>query len=330
MQISIKTDFSYTRVMARYTLLTLFSALGCSLMGYIFLPFAAAFYAAILIFENPAKRIVSFVLPIVIFAINFLLRGIYSLEAVAYLIVGLIIFLCVKRNKSKGETAFWIGVAIFLSVLISVLLLIFELSNSAGYTSVSKFFSEIYSEYKTAFLDAVTSLVREDADGVQLFAYNLYEAEMMFRELIMYLVPLFFLFSFVISGVTLKVFSRTIEKNTDENCEIYGWNFGTSNAIAYFFIALSFVSLIAGFDADVVSLVIFTLNTLFTAVFAYIGLKSLYYIIISRGKSRIFALVLIVIALALLSSFAFQLFSYFGVIINIVTNKVAHNKRNSI
>lgn len=330
MQISIKGDFSYQRVMRRYTLLALLSILGCSLLGYVLLPFAAAFYAAILFFENPAKRVVSYVLPIAAFVINFLLRGIYSFEAVSYFVVGLIIYLCVKKSKSKGETAFWLSFAILLCLIVSALLLMLELSSNAGYSSVSSFYSDIYNEYRALFLDTVTALVHEDADGIQSFVYNLYEAKVLFRELIIYLIPVALLLSFLLSGLTLKAFCRTVEKNVSEDSEIYSWNFGTSNIVSYFFIALSVFALMANSDGSTFSYVIFTLNTIFTAVFAYIGVKSLYYIIISKGKSKAFAIVLMIIVFALLSSFAFQLLSYFGVIINIVTNRVSRGKRGDI
>ena len=327
MQISIKREFQHSRIMIKYTLLTLLSAFGCSLLGYVFLPFAAAFYAAVLLFENPGRRVVSYVLPAVVFAMNLLLRGFYSLEAVAYLIVGLIIYVCIKRGKSKGETAFWISFAVLVCMVISAVLLILEFSNGAGYASFRQFFSDTYAEYKEVFLNTITSLVREDADGIQFFAFNLYEANMLLRELIVYLVPVAFLLSFMISGLTLKVFCKAIERNVDDNREIYSWNFATSNIVSYFFICVSVFAMIINSDASMFFYVIFTLNTVFTAVFAYIGLKSLY-IMLSLKKSKAFAIVLMVLGFALLSSFAFQAVSYFGAIVNILTNKVANSKRN--
>lgn len=326
MQILTKRDFSYPRVIFTYAALTFISALGCSLLGYIALPFAAAFFAALLLFENPEKRVVSYVLPVVIFLVNMLLRGIYSLEAIAYLIVGLVIYFCVKRNKSKGETAFWIGFSVLVSIILSAILLLVELSRAADAT-VSGFYFDTYYKYKEVFLDTLTSLVYEEFDGVQSFAFNLYEAKMLFRELIIYLIPATILISFALSGFTLKVFCRSVAKNSRDDSEIYAWNFGTSNIVSYFFIALSVVALMASSDGSTFAYVIFTLNTLFTAVFSYIGLKALYYIIISRGKSRFFAIVLIIILFALLSSLTFQLLSYFGVITNIVTNKALKNKQ---
>lgn len=326
MKFLLKKDFTYRQVLVKYTLLTLLSALGCSLLGYVFMPFAAAFYAAILTFENTGKRILSYVLPIIIFLINFSLRGIYSLEAIAYLIVGLSLYFCIKRNKTKGETAFWLGFSIFICLVVSFLLLVLELSVYAGYESPISYFSYTYESIRTYFLDTVTSLVHEDGNGIQIFVYNLYEAEMFFRELVIYVISVAFLLSFVLSGITLKIFCHTVEKNAEENAEMSLWFFKTSNIVAYFFIALSIIALMADSDGSAFSYVIFALNTLFTAVFAYIGIKSIYYFIISRGKSRAFAIVLIVIIFALLSSFSFQLLSYLGVIVNIVTNKVAKNK----
>ena len=212
--------------------------------------------------------------------------------------------------------------------MISAVLLLVELSLNLGYTSIVSFFSDYYHEYKEVFLETVTSLVYEGDNGELSFALNLYEAEMLFRELVIYVVPLAFLFAFVLSGLTLKLFVHSVEKNSDEECEIYGWNFAASNFVSYFYIVLALVALVSVADGSTFSFVIFTLNTIFTAVFAYIGIKSLYYIIISKGKSKAFAIVLLVLAILLLSSFAFQILSYFGVIMNILTNKVISKKRN--
>jgi len=327
MQITLNKDFSYRSVMIRYTLLTVLSAIGCSLLGYLLLPFAAAFYAAVLVYEKSERRVVSYVLPVVIFVINFLLRGIYSLEAVAYLAVGLIIFFCVKNNKSKGETSFWISFAILVLAALSFILLLLELSADAGYTSARSFFAEYYGKFKTEFLERVSLLISERGDGEYVFLYNHYEAQMFFREIVIYTIPLTILASFVISGITLKLFVRTVEKNSDENSEIYSWNFGTSNIVSYFYIMLAVVALIANSDGSIFSFVIFTLNTLFTAIFAYIGIKTLYYAILSRKDSRVFAIILIVIMFVLLSSYAFQLASYFGVIVNILMNKALRKQK---
>ena len=328
MRISLNGNASYSRVITRYTFLSLLSVFGCSLLGYIFLPFAAASYAAILIYEPPSKRIFSYAIPVIAFLFNFLLRGIYSIEAISYFIVALIIYYCVKYNKSKGETAFWTSLAILICFVVSAILLLYELSLSAGYTSFVSFFSERYQEYKELFLETVTSFVYEGDNGSLSFAFNLYEAEMLFRELIIYVVPITFLLSFLLSGITLKLFVRAVERNSDEKCEINAWNFAVSNMVSYFYIVLAFIALVAVSDGSTFSFVIFTLNTIFVAVFAYIGIKSLYYIIISKGRGKVFAFILIVLAILLLSSLAFQLLSYFGVIINILTNKVISKKRN--
>ena len=69
-------------------LLTFLGAMGCMLLGYIVLPFAAAFYAALIFTEKKSKFLFSYLIPIFSVAINFLLNGPYSLEGVSFAAVG--------------------------------------------------------------------------------------------------------------------------------------------------------------------------------------------------------------------------------------------------
>ena len=312
---------SYASVMSRLSVLTVLSIIGCIMLGYLVLPLAAGFYASVLLYEKKSKRILSYAIPAVMFTVNLLARGLYTLEAVAYVAVGLIIYLGFTRRISKGETVFWMTLLVALLILLSAILLPFELSGSVGVISIKQFYSNLYGNYRTFFVEQITSLTKTTSDGMNFFAFNTYEAEKMFSELVIYLIPLLAVFAFLLSGISLKIFSRTVMRYSGEESGIAKWDFKTSNTVAYFFIAVSILTLLNDFNGSVFDFTLTSLNTIFSAVFAYIGIKNVFRFFTSRGRSVIFTVIIMLVISALLASNIVSVLSYLGVFVNILMNK---------
>lgn len=327
MQPVLKKISLYKKTISTLSVLTAVCAFGCILFGYLFLPLAAAFYAALLIYENSSKRVISYVLPVVMFLINLVLRdfSFYSLEALAYVAVGVIIYFMYTRNVSKGESVFWTTLILTVMLVVSAIFLAFETVGSFGLTAVKHFFSNLFTAYKSYFVDALTSITVLNRDGVSFFAYNPSQAELFFHEIVLLLIPIVILFAFLLSGITFKVFASVIRKNSGEESGINSWNFLTSNFVAYFYIIVAIISMLAS-GSGVFGLTLVSLNTVFSAVFAYIGVSFVYSLIVMRGKSSFFAIILIIVVCLVFSSFAIQLLSFLGVYFNIVTNKISRGK----
>ena len=88
----------YNRKLTYLVLMLTLCALGCIFLGYIVLPFAAAYFAALIYFEKPEKRVFSYLIPVTMFLVNFIARGfslngLLSLDAIAYVVLGVIIYL---------------------------------------------------------------------------------------------------------------------------------------------------------------------------------------------------------------------------------------------
>ena len=213
-------------------------------------------------------------------------------------------------------------------ILLSAILLSFEFTGAAEFISIKQFYSNLYSNYRTAFTEQVTSLTLTTSNGILLFAYNAYEAEQLFNLLVISLVPALLLSSFVITGFSFKIFSRIVNKCSGEDCGIYEWSFKASNIVVYFYILVAVLSLFSESDATVFGYSLMTLNTFFSVVFAYIGMKNAYRFFLSRGKSALFATVVIGIAFVLLASYSIRIFSYLGVIANIITNRIEKELTN--
>ena len=202
MQFMLLNKAQYGSVIFKLSALTVLSVIGCMLFGYFFLPPAAAFYACVLAYEKKTKRVMSYAIPILMFTINLLISGFYSLEALAYLVVGVVIYFAAIKGTSKGEAVFWVTLAIALMMLISAILLSFELTGAVGIIPIKQFYSNIYRNFHDAFIANVTSLTRKTESGGLIFAYNIYEAEAMLSELVIFLIPMFAIACFAIAGLS--------------------------------------------------------------------------------------------------------------------------------
>lgn len=323
MQIKLKSKFDYNKTMVTLSVLTVLSALGCSLLGYVFLPFAAAFYAALLIYEEPVKRLVSYLLPVVIFALNFMLRGVYSIEALAYVGLGFIIFIAFVGGMRKGEAVFWAVAAVIFMFIVSAILLSFEKVGVSGFSTVKYYYSSLYMSSKKEFVDFAMSLVTTNSEGVTVYAYTLYEAEILFENLIIILIALAIIYAFVTVGVTCKILSAILRKCSVENSSVSKWSFFASNPFAYLYIIVAVLSVFVSQSGGVFSFSVTVLNTVLSVVFAYVGFKAVRSFIASHGRGGRTAIIIVLLVLLLFTSFFVSVLSYIGVYYSISRNKHA-------
>ncbi len=326
MQFFVKRNTSYLKIISLLVLLLSLSVFGCAQLGYIFLPFASAFYAALLVYDKTPRKILSIILPIIFFVVNFLFRGLYSLEAVAYAVVGLLVYFAATKKLSKGEAVFILTSALVLLFVASAIFLAFEFMGRVEAAVITEFYSDVYEKLKIEFVDMLTSLKTKNNVGMTVFAYNAYDAAALFMDFTILLIPILILTAFLLTGLTLKFFGRTVKKISGEECGISAWRFSVSNLITYFYIIVAVMSMFAGGDTSIFSLVIVSLNTVLAAPFAYLGFTFIYGIICAHGKSPFFSASVIIILCVIFSSFSLPLLSFIGVYFNIVSNKIVSGK----
>ena len=158
MELSLKKRYSYKNTILFLSIMCALSAVGCSLLGYIMLPFAASLYATLLLYESKEKRIISYVLPVIMFVINFALNGLLSLEAVAYVIIGVVVYLSYVKKRSKAEGAFIATIVLLLLILISALLFGVYHGNLVQGTYgfvMGILFTIVYEKYKNFYLPVI-------------------------------------------------------------------------------------------------------------------------------------------------------------------------------
>lgn len=324
MQIPLKHCVRYNKMMVSLSVLTSVAVLACICFGYIALPFAAGMYATLLIYDS--KKIISAALPIAFFVLNVFLSGIFSLEAVAYVIIGLMISSMYKRGVSKAEAAFWVSLTTVLLFVCSLILFAFNSMGKTELSAIKEFYIGLYNESKTVFIDFIVS-VGDSLESGHSLAYNVYEAELVFNQLMFAIIPMTMVFAFAIAGISLKILSCEIRKYSGVESGIDLWSFRTPNLVAWFYVAISVMCLFATPDGSVFAGTITVLNTLFSVVFAYLGVSFVYSLMRYTGKGTVFSTAVLVIAFLLLSSFAVQILSYIGVFINVITNKALRKSK---
>ena len=301
---------------ARLFVLALLSAFGCILLGYVFLPIAAGIYAALILTEKKKTIVLSYILPVFTFALNFFMNGFYSLEGVAYAFVGFLIYLLYTKSRSKGESSFWISFSVFVLMILSAILIAFDQMDSFNISSIYNFYSDLYNTQKDRFVDFATAISSKNENNIIVYLYNSSVAEALFIDAVKLLFPLLICFSFVISGVALKIFSKQAVCLADERQKVSDWEFCPSSFVAYFYLIVFLISCFVneGIFADSVMWV----NLVFSLVFAYMGVKFLKFLFAQGGPG--FFWIIIVMIIFLFPAFAFNLLTFFGVFFTISTN----------
>ncbi len=319
MQLNIRDGENYKGTLAKLSVLTVAFSILCTFFGYLLMPLAAATYALLLTFENRGRRVFSFLIPIVTYLINLLFMGFYSLEGIAYAIVGVIIFLLVKRGKTKGEIAFWISFATVVMMFISALLLAMAYNESASITKAFLLYKELIVFLETKFVDILVSL--KDETGLA-FAFTREDAIMLYNELILSIVPIVMVVAFIISGFTLKFFTRLAFRYSEKNPALLTFSFKTTNFIAYFYLIVVILSFIVPADGSTFYYLLTSLYSVFSVVYLYLGVKFLFAFFIARGKSPIITVLIIIAIFVVFSSFVVCALSLLGVYVNNSMNKI--------
>lgn len=316
---SAKTNSKSTIV--SLVLLTLVGAIGCVCFGYICLPIAAGMYAALLFLEADGKRIFSYVIPGVMFVANLLLNGFYSLEAVAYVIVGALLYWLYKKGRSKAESAFWLTSSILLLMLFSACIIAFRAEGEISFAAISRFYGDFYREVKAGVLDRMTSLTAKNEVGITTYLYSVADAEILFISAAKTLLPIVMILSFLLAGFTLKLFSSQVKRYSVKE-KIFSWKFTPSSFVAYFYLIVSIISLVA--TDGILAESIFLIEMLFSVVFAYMGIKMFRHIS-SLGKGGSFLMMIVIMAILLFGQFAYKLLSYLGVYYTVGTNRMPND-----
>ncbi len=329
MHSNFKKSVSYSKAIFTIGFLTVLFAFGSIMLGYLFMPLASATYAALLLFENKYKRILSYIIPVAVFVINFFLNGIYSLEAITYVFIGFLIYVLYSKRVKKNDAVFFLTGAILISLLCSVVFVAFKINDSTSLNSLMDFYSHLYYSQKEQFIDFCTNLISSDSEGISYFVFTTEYAENAFHSLIILLPALSIIIALILSGLSLKMFRGYLLKYSEDCAQLSEWNYIPSAFFSYTYICVAVLNLFLSSTSGVISVALTNLYYILLAVFAYMGIKFVYSILRARN-SGLYALILLLAAIMLLTTTAFVIFSYIGVYFSITLFNKSDKKQNKL
>jgi hypothetical protein len=297
--------------------------LGCTILGYLFLPFAAATYASLLHYEKKTRRVFSYVLPVAVYTINVLINGFFSLEGIIYVAVGALLYFFTLKDRSKREAVFYLTLTISVFIILSVFAVGFTMNDSLSFSALKAYYAGLYDAFKRGFISLMSSVLTEDELGNIFFLYTRENAEDVFHSLLLSLPSFVIILAFFLTGVTYKIFDML-------RVRIFEIPRGTlqffvpTKFLSYSYVVVAILSLFSTKAADIFSLSILNVYNVLLVIFAYFGLK-IAYAIVKTARGTTFATLLVIIALTMFTSFAISLLSFIGVFFAINSQKVNEN-----
>lgn len=314
----LKNTHSYPKVIAFLSIFSFVSALAYSFIGELFLPFAVAFYSALLLFENPTKRIFSLIIPIATVTLCVILTDIYSLITLEYVILSAVLVLSYTRLSAKGECSVYMTVITSLFVILSLYLGAARAVGSFNYEDVIQYYSDIYSTFKEGMVEILSTYTVPSRNGTNEYFMTQGEASDYIDYISKFAVSLVGIFSFVLSGIALKIFTRVVLHYSEKGITRRFASFIPSSLVAYLYVICAIIEAFSGMQT-VLSIAIANVYTILMIPFAYVGFK--YLSLMCKINDRRFLGLFLYFAVIFMFQFAVPILSYFGVFVTVSTNK---------
>ena len=275
MKNELKRNLPYTKTIVYLSVLTALSGVLTALVGELLLPFAAAFYASLLLFEKNSKKTLSIVMGIALVALNVAvgvaMKSYIPILSIEVILVALAIFYMYSKGMGKGECAFTVTAITTLMLLLSLIFAAFYSQGEYTWEAVASFYSELYESSRFGFVEQLTDLTAALPNGTAEMLFSAEEAGAMFDSVVNSLISYIIIIGFFIAGITFKIFSAVVFRCSNNPAKIKAWRFSTSNIVAYFYIALIVLSFFVGSSTDIFSVTVSNLYNIFMFVYAYIG-----------------------------------------------------------
>ena len=327
MDFQYKTQQSYKSELIFLISMTLIFGFCCLIFGYLALPIAAGFYAALLSIEKKENRVFSYIVPLIPLVANVFINGFYSFEAIVYVVVGAMIFYGYDRRKNKAVISFLASATLGAFIILSMLFLAFDKLGTLKASAPLDFYSEIYEIGKAEFVDFLTSFTSVDSENVVFYSFNASDAVDIYNTMVIYCVPLLAISAFFAVGISSKILSSRMRRYNMTDERLIGWNFVTTPFLAYAYLVVTALSSLS--SQGVVGLSLSFVCSILMAVYFYIGISATYAFIRVKKGAR-FAIVSIMAALVIFFSFIPQIISFIGVFVNNTLYKSKNSKDTDV
>ena len=325
-------SFSDTIDRKRITLMAALAVALCGVLcvffGEIVLPLFAAFYAVLILADTSSKKIVSVAFGAVSLAVTVSLFmfdfGTLSLPFAC--LGGVLIALLFAKGTSKGEIAFYLTAAFSLMLGGSIYLTFATAAGDYSLSTVVEFANGWYVELRSEFVGQIMESLSSTSSEIfaQLDEVALSDS---FDSVFDLALSVIVIFAFLLTGITLKIFSAFAYRVAKEPQSVVFWRFSTSNFVAYFYCALFVLGFFSGGEG-VYAITVSNLFYIFLAVYAYIGFNFALSLISGRFGFAL-SVIILVAAVMFIGVIALEILSLLGVVFTHISNKVGWHIDNN-
>lgn len=320
----LKTETTYTKTMIFFSVLTFLFGLATCFVGNIFLPFSTAFCACLFLFENPEKRILSYIVPLVVMVINVSINRLESIIGFEFIILGLLMALLYAKKVSKSESAAYLTFIISFFVIFSLYINGIFACKSFEISRVIAYYDELLNAFRFNLVELLSSTKITDSSGSTEYFMSSEVAEIVFNAGLNLLPSFMIGYSFLLAGISIKLFAFLARNRCKYGILKRYANFVPSSITAYFYILASIVGfLVAG--ENVFEIAMMNIANILMLPFAYVGIKYLKTMALITGRKTFFCIIIIA-GLIMAPAAASRLISYLGVYFAITHNKVSTGK----
>lgn len=302
------------RVLNNLCLFSVLSALAISFFGHfgiVIVPFASAFYAALILFDDTKKRLATLFVGALFILLDILFYGFYSYNGLCAVIVGIVFYLVLKKERDKFYGAIVITLIIFLFALLSVYLFGALNCGSLSFGAVREFYSGLISEYSRMMYDAYGEFVSYD-DGTATLVYTKEVIDSAIYGLVSMFVPLTLGLSFILTGLGFKTLWTLIGNYASGGESIYTFRFTPNGFHCAVYIIVFLLQMVAGASDNLFGLTVCSLYVLMSFAFFYVGFNVLVSLLSLKVNVR-FARIGVVLGLLAFLDFGFVIVCFIGV-----------------
>ncbi len=325
----LKNGVNYKLILAVLSVMTFIFGTASILFDSILLPIAAAFFAALLLYENNKKRILSFLIPaLTVLACAFisLLDTVFILPV---LLAGILIALYFAKGRSKSECVFILVFIYSVSIFLLFVLIPIKSTGAYGLEAITEFYKEFYASTKEEFLlefEVMLDEMVKSGNMPELYDVLTDEYVMtLFDTTVAHIPAIVVIVAFLYAGISMKIFSLIIKKLSKNSSYILNWIFDTTDIFAYFYIALSFLGVFFR-DGSTIAIAMSNITLILMCVYAYLGVRAM--IFIGKAMNRRGLLIFIMVfSILFLNVIAVEIYSFVGVFFTISKKRFQIDKK---
>ena len=314
-ELKIASKSKYIQVILAFCCIV-FGAL-CGILGEIAFPLPIAFLATLFLFDSTKQRRLSVVISLVLVAMNIAtitFRLSSSLFGVASVILAYLIYQAFSKKQSKSDYAFIMTLIGGFIILGGYILLPMNLKGEYTREVVTEFYGSVVSTLRDAFVDLFYEAYT--TAGLEITKDMITE---IFNAQVNMVISYLLIAAFFVVGVSFKLFGLLVRKLASDDSEIASFRFFTSSLFAYFYVILTLVSMFASALTGIFGIVILNLYNFFLFVYSYVGFNLVFTSLVKKFKPFI-SFIILIFALALMSTLAVQILAVLGVLFTIRKN----------